>query len=48
MNMLVDSDNAKDIITIMSQTVILLYLNSAPIYWYPQKENTTKISTLVS
>ena len=44
-NCFVDSDHAVDRLTRCSQSGILLFCNSAPIYWYPKKQNTVEAST---
>jgi hypothetical protein len=48
MNVFVDSDHAGDRVTRRSQTGIILYLNSAPIFWYSKKQNTVESSTFGS
>ena len=47
-NCFVDSDHSGDKVTQRSQTVILLYLNSAPIIWYYKRQNTVESSTFGS
>ena len=44
-NCFVDSDHSGDRRTCSSQSVILLFCNSEPIYWYSKKQNTVEAST---
>ena len=44
-NCFVDYDHAGDRLTRRSQSGILLFCNSAPIYWYSKKQNTVEAST---
>ena len=44
-NCFVDSDHNGYQITHRSQSGILFFCNSAPIYWYPKKQNTFEVST---
>ena len=44
-NCFVDSDHAGDRITRRSQSGILLFCKSAPIYWYSKKQNAVETST---
>ena len=44
-NCFVESDQAGDRLTRRSQSGILLFCNSAPIYWYSQKQNMFEAST---
>ena len=44
-NCFVDSDHAGDRLTRCSQSGILLFCNSAPIYWYSNKQNTVEAFT---
>ena len=41
----VDSDHAGDIITRRSRTGFLIFLNSAPIYWYFKKQGSVETSS---
>ena len=45
LNCFVDSDHAGDRMTRRSQTGILIYGNSAPLFWYSKKQNTVESST---
>ena len=47
-NCFVDSDHAEDNVMLISQTGILLYLNSAPIIWYSKRQNKFESSTFSS
>ena len=47
-NYFVDSDHVGDKVTRISQTGILLYLNSAPIIWYYKRQNRVERSTFGS
>ena len=47
-NCFIDSDHSGDKVTRISQTSILLYLNSEPIIWYYKRQNTVEISTFGS
>ena len=40
----VDADHASDTITRRSRTGFLVYLNSAPIYWWSKKQNSVESS----
>ena len=45
LNCFVDSDHAGDRMTRRSQTGILIFGNSAPLFWYSNKQNTVESST---
>ena len=45
MTAFVDSDHAGDLLTQRSRTGFLIYLNSAPIYWYSKKQNSIETSS---
>jgi hypothetical protein len=47
-NVFVDADHAGNCITRRSHTVILIYLNSAPIIWYSKAQSTVETSTFGS
>ena len=44
-NCFIDIDHAGYKVTQISQTGILLYLNSSPIIWYPKRQNIVESST---
>ena len=44
-NRFVDSDHAGNRLTRSSQSGILLFCNSIPIYWFSKKQNTVEAST---
>ena len=44
----VDADHAGDSVTRRSRTGFLVYLNSAPIYWFIKKQNSVETSTFGS
>ena len=44
----VDADHASDTITRYSRTGVLVYLNSAPIYWWSKKQNSVESSSFGS
>ena len=48
MTAFVDSDHAGDLLTRRSRTGFLVYLNSAPIYWYSKKQNSIETSSFGS
>ena len=48
MTAFVDSDHAGDLLTRRSRTGFLIYLNSAPIYWYSKKQNSIETSSFGS
>ena len=47
-NCFVYSEHGQKKVTQISQTGILLYLNSAPIIWYSKRQNTAESSTFGS
>ena len=48
MRAFVDSDHAGDSITRRSRTGFLLFLNSAPIYWFSKKQTSVETSSFGS
>ena len=48
MHYFVDSDHAGNTVTRRSQTVLLLFVNHAPIVWYSKRQNTVETSTFGS
>ena len=48
LNVFVDAAHATDIVTRISVTGILIYLNGAPIRWYSKRQNTIEPSTFGS
>ena len=44
----VDADHASDMITRHSRMGVLVYLNSAPIYWWSKKQNSVESSSFGS
>jgi len=48
MRAFVDSDHAGDYITRRSRTGFIIFLNSAPIYWYSKKQGSCETSTFGS
>ena len=45
MRAFVDSDHAGDIVTRISRTGFIIYLNSAPICWYSKKQTSIETSS---
>ena len=45
MRAFVDSDHAGDTVTRRSRTGFLIFLNSAPIYWYSKKQGSVETSS---
>ena len=48
MRCFVDADHASDSITRRSRTGFVIYLNTAPIYWYSKKQTTVETSSFRS
>ena len=48
MRCFVDADHASDSITRRSRTGFVIYLNTAPIYWYSKKQTTVETSSFGS
>ena len=48
MRCFVDADHASDSITRKSRTGFVVYLNTAPIYWYSKKQTTVETSSFGS
>ncbi len=48
MRAMVDADHASDTVTRRSRTGFLVFLNSAPIYWYSKKQSSIESSTFGS
>ena len=46
--MFCDANHAGDMVTIRSQSGIILYVNGAPITWYSKRQNTVESSTFGS
>ena len=45
MRAFVDSDHAGDTVTQRSRTGFIIFLNSAPIYWYSKKQGSVETSS---
>ena len=48
MRAFVDSDHAVDLVTQRSRTGFIIYLNSAPIYWFSKKQTSVETSSFGS
>ena len=48
MRVLVDADHARDSVTRRSRTGLIIYLNSAPIYWTSNKHDRFETSSFAS
>ena len=48
MRCFVDADHAGDLVTRRSRTGFIVYLNTAPVYWYSKRQNSIETSTFGS